>query len=43
MITKTGLDYFQDLSVFELMEMAKEVTEVGKERQRIRAGNKNSR
>lgn len=39
---RTGVDYFMNLSLFDLKEIMKEVAEIGKE-QRIRAGNKNSR
>lgn len=36
------MDYFMNLSLFDLMEIMREVAEIGKE-QRIRAGNKNIR
>lgn len=34
------MDYFMNLSLFDLREIIKEMVEVGKE-QRLRAGNKN--
>lgn len=34
------MDYFMNLSLFDLRDIMKEVAEIGKE-QRIRAGNKN--
>lgn len=36
------MDYFMNLSLFDLREILKEMAEVGKE-QRVRAGNKNRR
>lgn len=36
------MDYFMNLSLFDLREILKEMSEVGKE-QRVRAGNKNRR
>lgn len=35
MITKTGMDYFLSLSIFELADTAKEVAEIGEQRARI--------
>lgn len=42
MSLQTGIDYFLSLSVFELIEVAKEVEEIGR-KQRTRAGNSNRR
>lgn len=39
---QTGIDYFSNLSVFELREIVKEVSALGKE-QGVRNGNKNRR
>ncbi len=40
--TRTGVDYFINLPVRELLETAEEVNRIAEE-QRVRAGNKNSR
>jgi hypothetical protein len=41
---QTGLDYLMSgLSVFDLVDIMKEVSEIGKEQQRLRNGNKNRR
>lgn len=37
------MDYFMNLSLFDLREIMKEVAEIGKEQQRVRASNKNRR
>nr|DAS64742.1 MAG TPA: hypothetical protein [Caudoviricetes sp.] len=42
MVLQTGIDYFLSLSVFELIEIAEEVEEIGR-KQRARAGNSNRR
>ena len=39
----TGVDYLLSIPVMELRELAKEVVEIGKERERLRAENKNHR
>lgn len=43
MSLQTGLDYFESLSVIELLEVIEEVNEVVSERERVQASNKNSR
>lgn len=40
---QTGIEYLSSLSVLELLELAKEVSEVVEERKRIRTSNKNRR
>jgi hypothetical protein len=42
-VLKTGLDYFNGLSIFEIKETLKEVAEIGKEQQRLRTSDKNRR
>ena len=42
MALQTGVDFFLSLSVFELIEIAEEVGEIGRE-QRTRAGHSHSR
>nr|DAR39823.1 MAG TPA: hypothetical protein [Caudoviricetes sp.] len=43
MATKTGLDYFMKMPVTELLELVKELIDIGKKQQRIRNGDKNCR
>lgn len=43
MLLQTGIDYLQSLSVFELLETIKEVSEVVNDRERVQTGNKNRR
>lgn len=43
MMTKTGLDYLLEMPVLELLEIVKEMNNIGKEQKRIRNGNKNCR
>nr|DAX23687.1 MAG TPA: hypothetical protein [Caudoviricetes sp.] len=42
MSLQTGIDYLMSLSVFELIEIAKEVEDIGR-KQRARAGNTHRR
>lgn len=43
MSLQTGVDYFDSLSVLDLLDTIKEVSEIVTERKRIQAGGKNSR
>ena len=42
MVLQTGVDFFLSLSVFELIEIAEEVGDIGRE-QRARVGHSHSR
>ena len=41
MTLQTGIDYLQSLSVFELLDLIKEVSEIGNDRKRVQAGRQN--
>ena len=43
MTLQTGIDYLSSLSVSELLDTIKEVSEIVSERERIRASHKNQR
>lgn len=42
MTLQTGIDYLQSLSIFELLDIIKEVSEIVNDRKRVQAGGKNS-
>lgn len=43
MTVQTGIDYLSGLPVTELLDVIKEVAEIGDERKRVQAGNTHSR